>query len=611
MNKTHNQSILRILFIPYTVLFILAFTAFTGYYVYTETKDIKENIFISISNNITNVSRSIDSLTAGLDTTSQNIIYSNLIKENFTSYIDYTLTFPQANNSQYSNLQNTKILSDLLVSIIGPNSFVDQVTLYDLTSGAFKVGLDTSESLDSVQNKDWYEKTLSLSGSKNIYSDADFSLSKYFSYSGGEHFLALSRLYYSPLNIPQGIVEVKKSFTAIDSIINGITYTFNEQLIIFSEDNKILYPYQSSNAYYTYTNLVNNSDIPFQKINNVLQKFYNSKKQYVLYTTSNYSGLTTAVIVNQKQLVSPIIHYILTNGLILFLACLAIIIISYFISKRIYTPLNQIHAQVKDFPNDLTNSYSSNFQPITTNITELSSLYNALLIMQKQIRTSLKNELHLQNKEAQSKMLALHSQMNPHFLYNSLATIQAMSEENMNDAIIAMCQNISRMLRYISADSDNNLVTLIDEITHTQDYLECMKIRYEDDLNYDITIPEEMFNCKIPKLSVQPLIENSIKFCTKSSPPWNLSIKGTLNSKHWKLEIKDNGPGFSNDILTSLNLKLAEINKTGVLPNLEINGMGLLNIYIRYKMIYKNNHIFHIDNLTPTGAIITIGGDLA
>lgn len=86
-------------------------------------------------------------------------------------------------------------------------------------------------------------------------------------------------------------------------------------------------------------------------------------------------------------------------------------------------------------------------------------------------------------------MLALQSQMNPHFLYNSIAAIQSMAEEGMDREIIIMCLSMSNILRYISSDTKQE-VTLDDEILYTQDYLSCMMIRYQGDLTYSIDIPE-------------------------------------------------------------------------------------------------------------------------
>ena len=230
--------------------------------------------------------------------------------------------------------------------------------------------------------------------------------------------------------------------------------------------------------------------------------------------------------------------------------------------------------------------------------------------MQSQARTALANELLLQNREMQSRMLALQAQMNPHFLYNSLSTIQAMAAEGMTDEIDMMCQNISGILRYISSD-DQQMVDLKEGLKHTRAYLECMRTRYDGQLFYSIDVPDKMQKCQIPKLCLQLIVENAVKFTTRKRSSCVINIQGHLSTQSWELSVMDNGPGFTPEELDILKEKIAQIDEKEVLPNLEINGMGLMNIYIRLKLLYKDQHIFRLSNNIPEGAYITIGGTLS
>ena len=137
-----------------------------------------------------------------------------------------------------------------------------------------------------------------------------------------------------------------------------------------------------------------------------------------------------------------------------------------------------------------------------------------------------------------------------------------------------------------------------------------MRIRHGDDLSFEIRAPETMNQFKIPKLCLQLVVENAIKFSTKTRPPWQISVTDQLFPDSWELQVIDNGPGFTEEKLAELQEEINEINRTGTLPNLEINGMGLMNIYIRFKMLYHENHIFRLANHEPHGAVVTIGGKI-
>ncbi|MEZ0537483.1 sensor histidine kinase [Caldicellulosiruptoraceae bacterium PP1] len=234
-------------------------------------------------------------------------------------------------------------------------------------------------------------------------------------------------------------------------------------------------------------------------------------------------------------------------------------------------------------------------------------MYKSFNRLHERLKTSLNELIITKNQEINAKFLALQSQMNPHFLFNSLANISAMAEEGMNKDIIKLCNNIAQMLRYVS-DNTKNYVTLYDEIEQTNRYLECMKIRYGVNLNYIIDIPSEIYNISIPKLIIQPLVKNCIKHAFSTLPPWEIKIIGNLNDNIWTITIYDNGVGFSNQALNTIQEFMQKFNNLDSIPDLKIEGMGILNIYIRLKLIYKDNIIFNIKNNDNSGACITIGG---
>ena len=119
-----------------------------------------------------------------------------------------------------------------------------------------------------------------------------------------------------------------------------------------------------------------------------------------------------------------------------------------------------------------------------------------------------------------------------------------MADEGMDRQIMDMCQSMSRILRYISSDKEQ-LVTVDQEIKYTIDFLKCMKARFDDDLIYNIVIPEELRNVRIPKLCLQLIVENSIKFMTKEkSPPWKINIKVLTMNNTGKSECRTR-PGIS------------------------------------------------------------------
>ncbi len=604
MKRNRSRTILRTIFVPYTTLFVILFICFTSFFVITETRKIHDNSFSSIENNLISTSENFDQLVQSLDSMSQNVLYSNLVKEHFKKYIDYTqVPFSTYN---YESIQNTKTLYELLVALMGPNAPVEQIYLYGLSNGYFGVGLDNSSSNQSVKDYSWYNTVMEHNGRKYVIVDSDERLYPYYSYKEGRYFLSLIRQYYSSLNVPQGIIEVKKSMLPFMQTLSSYNRNYNEKYYIFSPEGKVIYPINDTNAKGPeYNNIIKDTSIKSNELEKSLMK--RKGNDYVVFQASKYSGFIVAVVVDNAALMSPVWGYIKTMVLLLLGICFAIIFLSYTISQRLSKPLGQIYSRIHSFRVNSTTITDMELPAVNTSVIELNELYQALVTMQARARAALENELKLQNQEMQSRMLALQAQMNPHFLYNSLATIQAMAAEGMTEEIDMMCQNMASILRYISSDTQQ-LVEIEDEVIHTKAYLQCMRIRYCDELSYNFDIPEDMNHCKIPKLCLQLIVENAVKFTTRKRSPWIITVTGRRTNFEWELQIKDNGPGFTQEELDSLNAKIKMIDETGELPNLEINGMGLMHIYIRLKLLYKQAPIYRLSNNWPEGACVTIGG---
>ena len=115
---------------------------------------------------------------------------------------------------------------------------------------------------------------------------------------------------------------------------------------------------------------------------------------------------------------------------------------------------------------------------------------------------------------------------------------------------------------------------------------------------------------KVPRLLIQPLVENCIKYALNVDPPWVIHITGYIKDSCWVIQVKDNGSGFPPDFLDSFHKKVLEIDWKKPLPELSINGMGILNLYMRLFLKYKQDLIFSLDNLPGNGACVTISGPL-
>lgn len=276
------------------------------------------------------------------------------------------------------------------------------------------------------------------------------------------------------------------------------------------------------------------------------------------------------------------------TALLLFLA-LAVIMtaVSYHISRTFSKPIHELCDELGKI--DLEKG--RHYQPVDTDIFELEYLSEAIGELTVKLEESMHHVVMLKEFEMQSKMLALQAQMQPHFLVNTLTTMGSMAEQTGNQNISRMCLNLTQMFRYISAEGSGG-VPLYEEIKHVNRYVDIMKERFPN-AGVEIDIPLEMMNIRIPKLVIQPLVENSFKYCNRSHP--YIRVVGSMaEDGHWRIKVSDNGEGISEEraeeILHKCRKSIEGVNSLST----KIDGMGLVNVYVRLHLFYRKDVVFDI-----------------
>lgn len=589
----HRHTIRFSLFATYALIILLSFTALSAYLAASEIRRLSAQVFVALKQNAQSLAASMDGELDQMNRISMNVCYSNLVKDQFAQYLN-----SRQEQRAGDSISNAKVLSQLLISIIGPSQAVDQVNLYGMTGGMVANGLDNNLRNDNVADTPWYNELIKSERNRVIaYTGEDAYLSKYYTYPDGKRFITLARQYIDNLWIPQGFVEVKSSVRKVLAATLDYTSVYGESVAVFDEHGTpLLYCDAEQAALWTTLEALG-----FPREETLLGK--GADASYVLCQPSGLCGFQTVMFISRAQVLAPVSNYqrnILGIGLCVLVLAL---LLAYIAAKRLTDPIQAICSEVAAF--DLQKPLKRG--RLGTRFVELVALHDSFLQMQQKIETGMQLQLSLQEQELQSRMLALQSQMNPHFLYNSLAAIQSMADEGMKDEIIDMCQAMSHILRYVSSDV-SPLVPLKNELECTEEFLKCMALRYQGDLSYELDVPPDMLSVPLPKLCLQLLCENAIKFATQSRPPWLVRIRGATHGDRYELTITDNGPGFSASALKTLNESIQKINETGLLPSLSIGGMGLLNIYMRCKLLYRKDLIFVISNCATGGASVTIGG---
>jgi two-component system sensor histidine kinase YesM len=278
-------------------------------------------------------------------------------------------------------------------------------------------------------------------------------------------------------------------------------------------------------------------------------------------------------------------------------AIIAIAIASMFISKGVTKPIIQlIHGmnKVKKGKFDVAIAVETD--------DEIGQLANHFNVMTKELEFFVKKAYIQELNRREVELKAVQAQLNPHFLYNTLDTIYWKLVLSDNEEIADLVVSLSEILRY-SINSDQEFVSVEEDMQQIDNYLQIQKSRFEEQIEFKMQVAPDIVNYKIPKLIIQPLVENAIIHGFK-----NFNQKGLIEVKGYKLnkelifEVVDNGIGMSEDTIHNLLKRDASEDKA--------SGYGLDVVNKRIKILYGEDFGIHINSILGKGTRMIVRLDL-
>ncbi len=560
--------------------------SFSGFFV-MQYITLKQHATADMQSNCSSIASSLEQYIKEMDTILLYSIASSELKQNFSDYMN-------ADSSFEKNRARQK-LAGTMIALKGFDFSIRQLNMYGYDGGGYGVG-NFNGDLPDVTLSSWYDKTTSLSGRKNIYAPA---LNEKVSRSAGvpedTPYLSLSRMVYGDMHIPLGYLEVEAYYNEVFDNFGYSSGGVRPTVVIYDTDGHQLYPETEVFPYFDH------KDVSTNEIRNT----FTGQKQYLCFSEDTADGLVVAMAVDNSVFMEPVYRSLIPIVILVFVIFIICVFLVATLSKRLSDPIRRMYAFLSNTQKDR----SVRLELADSGVREIDKLRDTInenIQMQDQ---STRTMLSLKEQEMQARMLALQSQMNPHFLYNSLSMIGEMAENGENGQVSDMCSDITSILRYISSDSKQR-IRVEEEMEQVDTYLRCMKRRFGDGLDYSYDIEDDILDRMIPKLCVQMLVENSIKAIMEHRAPWNIDIKSKRNGDDWNITVYDNGPGFDPEVEKALRSNMDIILETGVLPSLKIEGMGILNIFIRLYLLDGIPFVFDFGNRNEGGAFVTVGGHI-
>ena len=205
----------------------------------------------------------------------------------------------------------------------------------------------------------------------------------------------------------------------------------------------------------------------------------------------------------------------------------------------------------------------------------------------------------------------LQAQINPHFLYNTLDTIIWLAEAGDQKKVVSMVGSLSEFFR-ASLGQGRDIVSIGDEMKHVLSYLQIQQVRYQDILTYRVEVPEELYTSRIPKITIQPLVENALYHGIKNKRGGGtILITGRTEGNCIYLAVEDDGIGMSEERLEQINNKINTGEKTDTVSDAagrreEGEIFGLYNVNERIRLKFGDRYGLHIDSEYGKGTTVTI-----
>ena len=280
---------------------------------------------------------------------------------------------------------------------------------------------------------------------------------------------------------------------------------------------------------------------------------------------------------------------------ILLLLMIIIFILAYVASVRSYSPLNEII------------SFLDNSQPPADNIEEEDK--NELMYIINSIQTHINDKTKMAEiLEERMKLLRksqydmLQTQINPHFLYNTLETINwmAYNMSNSENPVSKSLINLASFFR--NTLTSGYFVSIENEIKYTNEYVNILALRYGDLFDIEWDIDESILSYTIIKICLQPIIENAVYHGIKQKNDKGLiKIKGLCDDNNIILIVSDDGVGIEKDALDELNKTLSETSFTN-----EKSHIGLSNVNQRIKIIFGDSYGIHVESTVGVGTDVYV-----
>jgi len=319
---------------------------------------------------------------------------------------------------------------------------------------------------------------------------------------------------------------------------------------------------------------------------------------FISYIRSSHTGWTYLNITPFNQIFERVI-FIKELVVFVFIGIFALVILlGVRFSRSITRPIENLIARMKlAEKGNFAEAHLQTPDDSPMSMDEIGLLHRTFRLMVERINTLITENYANQLLIKETEFKALQAQINPHFLYNTLESINWLAKVNKQTQISNMVESLGFLLRN-SISMKEEILTLGEEVEVIKSYVTIQKYRFDDRMIFKLEVSESLLHHKLPKLTLQPLLENAIQYALEPTIGRStIVVRAELAGERLLISVEDDGPGIPPDILEKL--RSGEIKARG-------KGIGMLNIDERIKIAFGESYGLRIESAPGRGAKVVV-----
>lgn len=390
-----------------------------------------------------------------------------------------------------------------------------------------------------------------------------------------------------------GVLLVDMNYSSIEQLLKKANTDNSSEYVYLMDGNGEIIYHPKQNLIYTNLYQENNLEVVNYE-DGSHQEVFGGEKRLITVKTVSYTGWKIVSVVPMSSFEMGISGMRMFVIMLVSMGMLMIILLNQLVSARIAKPLQKLNESVEEWE-------AGNMNPdiYVGGSLEVEHLGKTLRSTVEQLQQLMHDILVEQEEKRKSELDALQSQINPHFLYNTLDSIVWMIEGERYDDAVFMITQLASLFR-ISLSRGKTIISIEDEIKHARNYMNIQKIRYKNIFSVKFDIAEEIYQYCTVKLVIQPLLENAIYYGVEyMDGDGEIEVRGYRKDADIYIEVCDNGLGMPEETVQQLLTENNRVRKHG-------SGVGLINVHNRIRLRFGKNYGLEIESHPDEGTVIRI-----